>query len=384
MRQTQLNKLTARQVQHAKPGKHSDGGGLWLVVSPTGTRKWVLRHTVDGKRRERGLGGYPAVSVADARAKAAAVRSGDKMSLEKSPSQNGKATFRSAMDRYLTLRGAEWSNSKHAKQWPSTLRTYAGSLMDMPVDAIRTADVAGCLIPIWQTKPETASRVRQRIERILSASIAMGERDGPNPAALRDNLELVLGKQVKTVRHHPAIPVADLPDAFATIWHKRDTGAGTMGLVLVFLTVLRSGEVRHMEWSDVGSDVVTIPADRMKARRGHRTPVVPLLGQVLDDLPRWSGTSLVVPGQSNRPMSDATMAAALRRAGMGAYTPHGIRSSFSDWANESGYPHRHIEDQLAHQIGTDVERAYRRGDYLTQRVPMMEDWTKMLTSRLNI
>ncbi len=381
MRQTRLHKMTAKQVQQAKAGKHSDGGGLWLVVSESGTRKWVLRHTVDGKRRERGLGGFPAVSLAEARQKAAQIRDGAPVAAVVQSA--GVSTFRTAMERYLTLRGSEWSNSKHAAQWPSTLNRYAAPLMDMPVDQIRTADVAGCLVPIWHSKQETAGRVRQRIERVLSASIALGERDGPNPAALRDNLDLVLGKQRKVVKHHAAIPVTDLPDAFASMWHKRETGAGAMGVVLVFLTVLRSGEVRHLEWDDVGADAVTIPADRMKARRPHRTPVTPLLGQVLTDLPRWGSSKLVVPSSRGGPISDQTMSAALKRNGLGSYTVHGIRSSFSDWAHESGHAHRLVEDQLAHTIGTDVERAYRRGDYMQQRVPMMLDWTKYLTSRLN-
>lgn len=385
MRQTRLHKLTSKQIQHSKDGKLSDGGGLQLRTRGT-NRVWIFRYSFNGKSREMGLG---PVDVKEARTRAAQAREDLAAGIDPldSPVTTVAApvaglTFRAAMDRYLGMRSAEWSNSKHAKQWPSSLNTYAKPLMRMPVGDISTRHIADCLSPIWQSKQETASRVRQRIERILSASIALGDRDGPNPAVWRDNLELVLGKQKRPVKHHAAVPVDQAPAAFADLWQRRHTGVGAMGAVLIALTVLRSGEVRHMQWSDLDGDVLEIPADRMKARKSHRVPVGGPLRDVLDGLPKWSGTPLVLPSARGVVMSDMTIAAAMKRAGWGAYTPHGWRSTFSDWAHGEGWNHRWIEDALAHTIGSNVERAYRRSDYLTQRQLLMDAWHNCLFSNV--
>lgn len=378
MRQTKLNKLTASQVKHAKDGSLGDGGGLYLRTRK-GRSAWVFRHSVAGKPREIGLG---SLSLADARKRAnecrEAIETGESLAPEAPVSQT--PTFRQAMDRYLHLRGAEWSNAKHAAQWNSSLEAYAKNLMRMPVDQITTRHVAACLIPIWQTKQETASRVRQRIERILSATIAMGERDGPNPAVLRDNLELVLGRQTRIVKHHAALPVTEAPSCFAKLWDARDTGQGARGVLLVMLTALRSGEVRNMQWSDIENDTIIIPPPRMKARRAHRVPITDQLAALLDEIPRMANSPLVLPSSRNGIISDATVKAAMRRHGYGAFTPHGFRSTFSDWAHSESWPHRHTEDALAHTIGSDVERAYRRSDYLEQRRALMDAWVKYLTS----
>lgn len=378
MRNTKLNKLTARKVKFAKDGTIGDGGGLYLRTRK-GRSTWMFRTTVDGKSRDIGLG---ALSLTEARSRATEMResvaSGEILAPATPVAQT--PTFREAMDRYLHLRGAEWSNSKHAAQWPSSLGTYAKNLMRMPVDQITTRDVAACLIPIWHTKQETASRVRQRIERILSATIALGERSGPNPAVLRDNLELVLGKQKQIVKHHAALPFVDAPECFSRMWQARDTGQGARGVLLVMLTALRSGEVRGLRWDDIDGDVITIPAERMKARRPHRVPITGKLAELLDEMPHMAHSPLILPSSRNGIISDATIKAAMKRQGYGAYTPHGFRSTFSDWAHSNDWPNRHVEDALAHTIGSAVERAYRRADYLEQRRPLMDSWERFLIS----
>lgn len=293
-------------------------------------------------------------------------------------------TFRAAMRAYIEAHHATWSNAKHSAQWESSLERHAGALMRMDVAAIGTADVESVLAPIWLTKCETASRVRQRIERILSAAIARGDRPGPNPAALRDNLEFILPPQskVRAVKHHAAVPWQDAPEAFRSILARRSKGVGYQALVTLCLTACRSGEVRHLKWDDLGTDTIQIPAERMKARRLHRVPITGPLAVHLSTLPSIAGTALVHPGTAVRPISDMTMGKALRNAGWPDATPHGWRSSFADWAADAGWGRDLIEDQLAHQIGDATERAYRRGDFLDRRRPMMAAWARYLVGGL--
>ena len=277
-----------------------------------------------------GLGGTATVSLAIAREKAAEARAlvarGEDpieakaearrtVAAPRPERRRGPPTFAEAMRAYITARQPTWSNPKHAAQWASSLERHATSLMGLPVDEIATAEVAAVLMPVWLELPETAGRVRQRIERILGAQIALGNRPPPNPAALRDNLEHVLPDQrkVREVRHHAAVPVAEAPAAFAAIWAKREAGFGYAGLITVALTALRSGEVRRLEWVEVQSGAIVIPKGRMKARRQHRVPVTPLLAEHLRGLPRWADTPLVHPGQQGRPMSDMTLAKGARR-----------------------------------------------------------------------
>ncbi len=376
MRVRTLHKLTARGVATAGPGMHSDGGGLFLRVKGNG-RSWVFRYTERGRKREKGLGPASAVSLAEARKRAAAAR--EAVTDGRDPIDGGTAareavTFEQAMASYITAHHQTWSNAKHSAQWESSLRRHAGPLMGLRVDQVTTADVEAVLTPIWLTKVETAGRVRQRVERILSASIARGDRPGPNPAALRDNLEHILPRQKHVVRHHAAVTVAEAPRVFRVALDRRGRGIGYQALVVVMLTASRSGEVRHMRWTDIQGDTLVIPAQRMKARRPHRVPISGPLAVFLSSLPRMAGTDLILPGTAGRPMSDMTMAKALRNAGWGDATPHGMRSTFSTWANEAAWSRDLVEDALAHRIGSDVERAYRRGDFLERRRPLMESW----------
>lgn len=250
--------------------------------------------------------------------------------------------------------------------------------MALPVDQIDMSDVVATLDPIWTSKPVLASRVQQRIAKVLSASIALRERSAPNPAAWADGLEHVLGRPKHQVRHHAALPVAGAPSAFAKLWAKRDAGQGQKGALIVLMTALRSGEVRKLQWGDIDDAMIAIPADRMKARKPHRVPVTPVLARLLDGLPRLDRTDLVLPSSRLGVVSDMTLAMALRRVEI-AGTVHGLRSTFSDRANGEGWRRELIEDQLAHQIGSEVERAYRRGDFAEQRREMMDAWEHYLT-----
>ena len=394
MRATKLHLLSDRSIKRINEGMTADGGGLY-VRRRGDNRVFVFKYSHQNKRKEMGLGSYPSVSLAKARSKAAQARErlGDgldpKLVLiepvvsESADIPEAVITFRQAMDRYLQLRSGEWSNVKHAKQWESSLNNYVGDLMGMPVDQINTRQVANCLIPVWQSKQETAARVRQRVERILSACIALEERSGPNPAMLKDNLDHILGKQIRVVRHHAAVPVEDAPEAFAKLWAKRESGIGAQGAIIIALTSLRSGELRHMQWSDVAENTITIPAKRMKARRIHRIPVAPILADLLGHLTRWEHSALILPSASGSAMSDMTISKAMKNAGLGQYTPHGWRSTFSDWAHGEGWNHRWVEDALAHTIGSDVERAYRRRDYLEQRRDLMQSWCDYLTAGID-
>lgn len=268
MRIGTLNKLTAKTIKTAKVGMHSDGGGLFLQVKGKGA-SWIFRYNWESKKREMGLGSASSVSLALARQKANECREAlghginPRMPVEVQEvapvAPVAKVvTFKDAMDAYIRTHHATWSNAKHSAQWESSLLRYAGSLMRKPVSDVSVADIEAVLSPIWLSKCETASRVRQRIERILGASIARGDRQGPNPAGLRDNLEHILPsqKKVRTVKHHVAVAVEDAPSAFAAIWKKRHKGVSYSGLVTLCLTACRSGEVRHLQWADLGNDPI--------------------------------------------------------------------------------------------------------------------------------
>ena len=371
MRTGALHKLTALQVKRVGDGMHSDGGGLFLKVRG-GSRSWVFRFTKDGKKREKGLGSVGAVSLAQAREKAAQAREVvgrralDPIEVQVAPVRAPAAvpTFREAATAYIQRKQSEWTSPKQAGIWRNSLRDHAGTLMGIPVDQIDPADVVATLEPIWTAKPVLASRLRQRIERVLSACIALKQRPAPNPAAWRDGLEHVLPKQRHEVKHHAALSVDAAPDAFARLWDKRDTGQGARGALLVAMTALRSGEIRRLEWDDIDAteNMISIPAARMKARRPHRVPITPPVVMFLSELPRFTKSDLVLPSSRLGVVSDMTLAAAHKRAGIDA-TVHGWRSTFSGWANGAGFRRDLIEDALAHQLGTALPRAYRRPDF---------------------
>jgi integrase len=378
-----MAKLTARFVETAKPGKYGDAStkGLQLVVAPTGARKWVLRFMSQGKAREMGLGALPEVGLADARDKALAARKLVKDGVDPIADRQrgqGLPTFGELADEVVAEQSRGFRNDKHKAQWKMTLTVYAAPLRDKPVDKVETADVLAVLKPIWLEKPETASRVRGRIERVLNAAKAKGYRTGENPATWRGHLENLLPRQSKLSRgHHAALPYADVP-AFVARLHEREAIAA-LALEFALLTAARSGEVLNARWEEIDLDakVWTIPPARTKAAREHRVPLSDAAMEILTKLSADQVSQFVFPGQRrNRPLSVMAMEMVLRRMGVADdVTVHGFRSSFRDWAgNETHFPRELAEHALAHVIGDKAEQAYRRGDALEKRRALMAAW----------
>jgi integrase len=372
--------LTARKVETAKPGKYSDGGNLYLIVSETGTRKWVLRFTWRGKAKEMGLGGAGSVPLADAREKAATARRQIAQGLnpiDERKRDGGIPTFGEMADDVRETLSAGFRNKKHQAQWKSTLETYAAPLRAKPVDTIATDDVLAVLKPIWTTKAETASRVRGRIEKILDAAKAKSFRDGENPARWRGHLDHLLPRPLKLARgHHAAMPYEDVATFIAKLRQREATSA--LALELCILTAARSGEILGTQWSEIDLDktIWTVPANRMKAGREHRVPLSPRAVAILRQLEKLKTGEFVFPGQArNKPLSSMAMEMILRRMKIQDATVHGFRSSFRDWAgNASNFPRELIETALAHVIGDKAEQAYRRSDALEKRRKLMNAW----------
>ena len=375
------SKLTTRKVETAKPGKYSDGGNLYLIVSKTGARKWVLRFTWRGRAKEMGLGSAAGVPLADAREKAASARRSIAQGLnpiEERKRDDGIPTFGEMADDVRETLSAGFRNEKHKAQWKSTLETYAAPLRAKAVDTIATDDVLAVLKPIWTTKAETASQVRGRIEKVLDAAKAKGLREGENPARWRGHLDHLLPKPLKLARgHHAAMPYEEVA-GFVSELRKREASAA-LALELCILTAARSGEILGMRWPEIDFDkkIWTVPAERMKAGREHRVPLSPRAVAILRKLEKVKVGEFVFAGQArSKPLSNMAMEMVLRRMKIADATVHGFRSSFRDWAgNVSNFPREVTETALAHVIGDKAEQAYRRGDALEKRRKLMEAWT---------
>ncbi|MBL0420504.1 integrase arm-type DNA-binding domain-containing protein [Ramlibacter sp. AW1] len=383
--------LKALEVSRlTEPGHHVVGGvpGLALQVAPGGARTWVLRITVGSKRRDMGLGGYPGVTLEDAKTKArqarALVEKGIDPILQRRQAKSALAaqqaaqkTFKQCATAYIDGKSREWANAKHAAQWTSTLETYAyPTLGDLLVGDIGLPQVLGVLKPIWNDKTETASRVRGRIEAVLDWATVHGYREGLNPARWKGHLDKLLAARGKVakVQHHKALPIDDVPAFLARL--REQAGMGARALEFAILTLARSGEVRGATWAeiDLGRAEWTIPAERMKAGKEHRVPLSKPALELLQALPRMEGTDLVFPSTMLKPLSDMTLLAAMRRMKVDA-VPHGFRSSFRDWASErTSYPHEVVEMALAHAIADKVVAAYLRGDVFEKRRRLMDDW----------
>ena len=372
--------LTARKVETAKPGKYGDGANLYLVVSKTGARKWVLRFTWRGQPKEMGLGSAASVPLANAREKAASARR--KIAQGLNPIDERKRdddipTFGEMADDVREALSAGFRNEKHRAQWKSTLETYAAPLRAKPVDTIATNDVLAVLKPIWTTKAETASRVRGRIEKVLDAAKAKGFRGGENPARWRGHLDHLLPRPLKLSRgHHAAMPYEEVANFIAKLRTREATAA--LALELCILTAARSGEILGMRWSEIDFDnkVWTVPASRMKAGREHRVPLSSPAIAILRHLEKMKIGNFVFPGQARgKPLSNMAMEMMLRRMKADDATVRGFRSSFRDWAgNVSNFPRELIETALAHVIGDKAEQAYRRRDALKKRRKLMDAW----------
>lgn len=406
--------LTALQIKHAKEGMHADGSGLYLRVQASGAKSWIFRFQLNGKRREMGIGTVVAKPAPEARSEAAQlaamIRNGidpiedrkakvELAALEVQKKAAAVTTFRQVATAYIDNHRASWKNAKHAQQWENTLEQYAGPIIgDKPVGEITTEDVLSILQPLWITKTETASRLRSRIELVLSYAKALKLRHGENPAIWRGHLDAILPKEskVKKIQHQPALPYLQIGDFMRKL--RTTNGSGARALEFAILTATRSSEVRLAEWAEIDFETKlwTIPAVRMKAKREHWVPLSHQSIKLLENLPRVEEDKLIFVGtRDKRPLSDMTLSAVIRRfndvkdgqtppwidpSNDREVVPHGFRSTFRDWAAEVGhYPRELAEHALAHSLPDKVEAAYQRGTMLERRRPMMQAWANYTT-----
>ena len=364
----------------AEPGRYCDGQGLYLEVQPSGSRSWVQRLAVRGRRREMGLGSFPLVSLDEARDQAFANRKlaragGDPVAARRAADE---PTFADAAERVWRQMRPGWRNPRYGRDWLSGLTRVAFPCIGrMPVGAVTTADVIETLRPVWHSRPTTARRVLQRIGLVMEWAVAMGYR-GANPCG---RVDLVLGRQQHQTRHMPALPHREVAGAVAAV---RGSGARVvvkLAFEFLVLTAGRSGEVRGARWREVdtASGVWTIPATRMKAKREHR---VPLCGRALAVLAEarslGPGAPLAFPTSRGRPLKDMALSGLLKQLGIAA-VPHGFRSSFRDWAaEETDHPREVVEAALAHTVRNPVEAAYARSDLFERRRRLMDDWAAYL------
>jgi integrase len=384
-----INRLNARRVATIKDcGRHADGGGLYLSISPNGGRRWVFLFRWHGKPTEIGLGSARDVPLARARELAATARA--KLAEGISPKEafrhsSEDATFGECADRVIEAMRPGWRNAKHAAQWVMTLRDYAAPLRRVPVDQVATDDVLAVLKPLWNARPATASRLRQRIERVLDAAKAQGLRGGENPARWRGHLEQLLSKRQQLSRkHHAAMSYADVP-AFMAASRQLD-GTAARALEFLVLVAARSGEVlaaRYGEF-DLNGAIWTIPASRMKSGREHRVPLSERALEIVKAMhDNRSGDFVFAGSRPGRPMAANALERALLRMKVANATVHGFRSSFRDWCGDcTPFPREVVEAALAHAVGDQTEAAYRRGTAIEKRRKLMDAWAAFIgTSR---
>lgn len=380
------NKLNVKQVAAlSRPGVHADGGGLYVRVRDSGSKSWLYIGMVNGKRREVGLGSVFDVTLQAARARTdelrASCREGRDPVVDRKRArvaQRPSTTFGAFSESLIEDIEEGFRNDKHRKQWRSTLQNHAAALRDRSVDTIKAEDILEVLKPIWLTIPETASRVRGRIERVLDAAKAKGLRTGENPARWKGHLELLLPRKQKVQQgHHAALPFTEIASFMKELATRPATAA--RALEFTILTAARSGEALGLTWSEINFDqaIWTVPGERMKAGVQHQ---VPLSQRALTLLHRLKGdnagaTSYVFVSERKQPLSNMAMSMLLRRMEQGSITVHGFRSTFRDWAGEmTSFPREDIEMALAHTIGSKAERAYRRGKALEKRRELMAAW----------
>jgi integrase len=393
-----IGKLTALKVERAKqPGMYGDGGGLYLRVTNDGTKNWVYRFMLNGRPRWMGLGPVALFGLQEARGKALDHRRKRHEGIDpidfrraqrlRERLEAAKAmTFQQCAESYITSHRAKWQNEKHAAQWPATLTTYAyPSIGALPVQKIDTGLVCKVLEPIWTTKPETAKRVRGRIEAVLDWARVREYRTGENPARWRGHLDKVLPAHSKDeVKHHAALPYGELPGFMIAL--REQQGVAARALEFTILTAARTGETIGARWSEISlaEKVWIVPAGRMKAKKEHRIPLsaraLAILAEMQAHRPggdrRGAPDAFVFPGgKAGRPLSDMAFLMLLRRMGRDDLTAHGFRSSFKDWASErTNFPSEVVEMALAHAISNKVEAAYRRGDLFEKRRRLMDAW----------
>ncbi|MCA0930660.1 MULTISPECIES: site-specific integrase [Ruegeria] len=381
-------KLTKKLVENLGPGRHGDGSGLYLVVDPSGARRWIVRVTVKGQKNRKGaplrtdfgLGGADVVTLNQARERALEYRRMAKSGLNpRFNAQREIPTFEELSRQVHIDRLPTWKNAKHGQQWLNTLRDYAfPKIGRMPVDSIDQPEVLMCLSPIWTEKHETAKRLSQRIKTVLDVAKSKGFRSGENPVtAIREGKVLPTVKA--KVQHHDAMPWQEVPAFYAELQTRSAMAA--RALQFTILTACRTSEVLEMKWPevDVNARLWTIPAERMKGGQVHRVPLTGEMLAILEPL-RALASDYVFEGQKrHQPLSNMSMLMLLRRMRKDGVTVHGFRSSFRDWAAESANAPRELaEAALAHQVGSDVERAYARSDLLDRRRELVERWSRFL------
>jgi integrase len=390
-----IGRLSALKVEKAKePGMYADGGGLYLRVTPKGTRNWVLRFMIARRPRSMGLGPLALYGLQEARAKALDARRKRHEGIDPIEARRAERarqrldaakaiTFKQCAETHIAAHRAGWHNDKHAAQWSATLATYAYPIIGaLPVQAVDTGLVLKVLESIWMAKPETASRVRGRVESILDFAKVRGYREGENPARWRGHLDKLLParSKVRRVEHHAAMRYAKLPPFLVSL--REQEGIAARALEFLILTAARTGEVIGARWNDIDllDKTWTVPAARMKAHREHRVPLSARALTILQDMQELNGNdapkAFVFPGaKPGKPLSNMAFLMLLRRLGRNDLTAHGFRATFKTWASErTSVQNEIVEASLAHVIGGKVEQAYRRGDLFEKRRRLMQQW----------
>ena len=393
-----VGRLTALKVLKVKkPGMYADGAGLYLQVTGDGdkhvAKSWIYRFTLGGRAREMGLGSLSTFGLAEARIKATECRRLTYEGIDPIEARRSARarvaldaaktlTFKACAEQYIAAHGAGWRNAKHAAQWGSTLKTYAEPVIgSLPVQNIDTALMMKILEPVWSKKPETAGRLRGRIESVLDWATARGYRVGENPARWRGHLDKLLPARAKVrrVKHHAALPYDELGEFIAAL--QAQDGVAARALEFLILTAARTGEVIGARPGEIKDRVWTVPAERMKGGREHRVPLSAPALTIAESVKKEHASEFLFPGGKRaKPLSNMAMLALLRRMERPDLTAHGFRSTFRDWAAErTNYPREVVEMALAHAINSKVEAAYRRGDLFAKRCSLMAEWAKFCT-----
>jgi integrase len=394
-----IEKLTALKIEKELPaGMYGDGGGLYLRVTDDGAKNWVFRFMLNGRARWMGMGPLHTVALAEARKRAGEhrLRRHDGIDpIEARRAERLKArleaakaiTFQECAEGYIKAHRAGWRNDKHAAQWEATLATYAEPVIGkLSVQAIDTALVLKVLEPIWTTKPETAGRVRGRIEAVLDWAKVRDYRAGENPARWRGHLDKLLAARgkVRKVEHHAALPYDELPGFLVAL--REQEGIAAMALEFTVLTAARTGETIFARWNEIDllDKVWAVPADRMKAGKEHRVPLTARALAILEQMQkhRTADDGFVFPGDKpGKPLSNMALLMLLRRMNRDDLTTHGFRATFKTWASErTGFLNEIVEAALAHVVGSKVEQAYRRGDMFEKRRRLMQQWATFCTT----
>ncbi len=389
-----MSKLTAAKVKALdSTGTYGDGEGLYLAIARGGSKSWILRATVQGKRREIGLGGYPTVTLAKARETAGEYRAiikagGDPLAVKVKATAT-IPTFRQAAAQVHKLNIARFKSEKHGKNWIQMIEKYAfPTLGDVPVNQIEKPDVLAILTPIWTEKPETARRVRQRMDSIFEWARDNGHRKDNQINPARDISKHTLPAMPKVRQHFRALPYSEIGAALGTIRASNASNAAKLALEFIALTAARSGEVRGMVWAEVDWDkrLWVVPAERMKGGAEHRVPLsdsaLDVLRQALELRETVGDMVFPSPMKAGSPLSDMTLTKILRTTGLAErMTVHGLRSTFRDWvAEQTATPYAVAELALAHRVGTAVEQAYHRTDLLDRRAALMDEWAAFLSN----